>query len=653
MLDRANLLIVDDHEPNLLAFRAVLEALEGVEIFTARSGPEALKHAAANDFAVVLLDIQMAGMDGFETAAALKQNERSRVTPIIFLTANAVDSQRLRGYQQGAVDFLFKPVDTDVLRSKVSVFVELFRAREVVKQQAARLSERERDDARRALQRSDDRLANVLAALSEGIVVYSRDGQIEFINDAATRLLGLTREELSGRKLADPRWKTIHENGEAMPPDEVPVVVATRTGKPQHDKVVGVHRSDGSLVWLSVTALPRYDAGSTEPSGIVASFFDITERKAAQAAALESERQFRVLADSIPQLAWIAESDGSIHWYNQRWYEYTGTTPEQMADLNDWGWRHVNDPAHVDRVQAKYKEAIASQTPWEDTFPLRRHDGEYRWHLSRAMPLRDADGRVVRWFGTNTDVEDDRRHAAELRDAVQARDIFLSVASHELKTPLTPMALRLAQLKAETAKRAPEDVTHQRTVNGLTLVESQVRKLAGLVDGLLDVSRISQGNFSLTPADIDLAALLRDIVTSMEPQAEKVRSTLELHTPTQLPALVDAARVSQVVTNLLSNALKFGAGKPVTITLTADGDCACLVVRDSGIGVAEEHLVRIFDRFERAVSARHYGGMGLGLWLARQIVNAMGGSIRVESKPSEGATFTVEFPLVSPSTATP
>ncbi|HEX6983882.1 MAG TPA: PAS domain-containing protein [Planctomycetaceae bacterium] len=167
-----------------------------------------------------------------------------------------------------------------------------------------------------------------------------------------------------------------------------------------------------------VTYVP--DVAGGEVRGFFILVQDVTERKRTEAALRDAEEQFRTLADGIAQLAWTARPDGHIFWYNRRWYEYTGTMPESQEG---WGWESVHDPAELPRVVAKWKAALATGEPWEDTFPLRRHDGEMRWHLSRAMPVRDAAGNIVRWFGTNTDVTDQRRaeqDARESRNLLQA-----------------------------------------------------------------------------------------------------------------------------------------------------------------------------------------------------------------------------------------
>jgi PAS domain S-box-containing protein len=226
-----------------------------------------------------------------------------------------------------------------------------------------------------------------------------------------------------------------------------------------------------------------------------------------------SERQFRALANSIPQLAWIAEADGSIHWYNQRWYEYTGTTPEEMEAEGGWGWKRVHEPDDVPRVLKRFQESIASGEPWEDQFSLRRKDGELRWHLSRAMPLRDSAGRVIRWFGTDTDVEDQRRQEARLREAIEARDTFLSIAGHELRTPLTPLTLKVQMLgrTLQSGSASPAELL-QSARSEVESIGRQVGRLSALVDDLMDVSRLTRERAGLTLEPVDLTELVGDVL---------------------------------------------------------------------------------------------------------------------------------------------
>jgi signal transduction histidine kinase len=224
--------------------------------------------------------------------------------------------------------------------------------------------------------------------------------------------------------------------------------------------------------------------------------------------------------------------------------------------------------------------------------------------------------------------------------AVRLRDEFLSVASHELKTPLTSLKLQHGlidrALGAESrAKVAPRLATAVR----------QVQRLAALVDSLLDVSRISLGRLALEPTDVDLGQAVRDAVERMEEVFAQAGCSVRVDIPGPLPGRWDALRLDQVLINLLTNAAKYGAGRPVLVEAVADGDDGVrLSVRDEGIGIAAEDLPRLFGRFERAVSDRHYGGLGLGLYISRQIVDAMGGSIAVESRPGVGSLFTVRLP---------
>ncbi len=229
---------------------------------------------------------------------------------------------------------------------------------------------------------------------------------------------------------------------------------------------------------------------------------------------------------------------------------------------------------------------------------------------------------------------------SSLQDAVHARDDFLSVASHELKTPLAALRLQLDAL----GRTLPSEV---RTLAGerLSLVRRQAQRLASLVETMLDVSLVAAGQLRLKLETVDLATLVADSVGRMREELARQGCLISLQSEASLLGCLDATRLGQLLQNLLSNAARYGAGKPVEVRLSRQGPHARLDVVDHGMGVKPENRARIFNRFERAVSVRHYGGLGLGLWVSRQVVEAHGGEIAVTDTPGGGATFTVELPL--------
>ncbi|MBU8895662.1 histidine kinase [Corallococcus sp. H22C18031201] len=232
----------------------------------------------------------------------------------------------------------------------------------------------------------------------------------------------------------------------------------------------------------------------------------------------------------------------------------------------------------------------------------------------------------------------------EAQEAIHLRDEFLSIASHELKTPLTPLSLKLQSLSRELSRTA--GMLPRPLVESYVEVGSrQVKKLSELVNTLLDVSRIASGRLRLDAVEVDLAALVRELVGRHEAQAVRMGSPLQLE-GADVPIIGwwDRLRLEQVVMNLVDNAIKYGQGRPIHLRLAEGPERARLTVRDEGIGIAPEHLPRIFGRFERAVSDRHYGGLGLGLYITRTLVEAMSGTVRVESLLGRGSTFTVELP---------
>ncbi len=233
-----------------------------------------------------------------------------------------------------------------------------------------------------------------------------------------------------------------------------------------------------------------------------------------------------------------------------------------------------------------------------------------------------------------------KRAEQALQEAVRARDEFLSVASHELRTPLTSLTLQLEVVRRRMAREA----TDSAMARGLAGIVRHVGRLTALVEGLLDVSRLATGRMQLRLADENLGELTRAVVERMQPMLSQAGCELHLIVDGVVHSRVDAFRLEQVLTNLLSNAAKYGAGKPVEVRVEDDGACARLTVRDEGIGIAPDAQRRIFGRFERAVSERNYGGMGLGLYISHQVVEALGGTIAVHSAPGEGASFTVTLP---------
>jgi signal transduction histidine kinase len=235
------------------------------------------------------------------------------------------------------------------------------------------------------------------------------------------------------------------------------------------------------------------------------------------------------------------------------------------------------------------------------------------------------------------------------REAVRLRDQFLAVASHELKTPLTPLSLRLQSLQREL-DRNNGHLDLLRLREHVATLQRQCKRLSTLSESLLDVSRLEAGKLVLDLEYLDLSALVREVIGRFVGQAERTKTPLKVRTEEAVVGHWDRIRLEQVVSSLLSNALKYGAGRPIHVLVERVATGARLTVRDEGIGISPEHLPRIFARFERAVSAEHFGGLGLGLYLTRHLVEALGGSIRASSEPEKGSTFEVDLPLASPIT---
>jgi PAS domain S-box-containing protein len=282
--------------------------------------------------------------------------------------------------------------------------------------------------------------------------------------------------------------------------------------------------------------------------------------------------------------------------------------------------------------------ACAPGGPDDYTFDFRAvwPDGTVHWlAVTGHVMARDASGQATLVRGALIDVTRLKTTEDELREAVRVRDEFLHIASHELNTPLTPLILKLDHL---------ERVTPAEQTRHVVAARRQVSRLQRLVDDLLDVTRLSRGKLSLEPDEVALADVVATVVDQAASEAQRLGCELRVAVTAPITGQWDRTRLEQVVQNLVGNAIKYGRGKPVEIEVGGDDAVARLVVRDHGLGIEPDAVARIFDKFERSPRTEGHGGLGLGLYIARQIVDGHGGTITVASEPGRGATFTVELP---------
>ncbi|BAY41200.1 two-component hybrid sensor and regulator [Nostoc sp. NIES-2111] len=503
----------------------------------------------------------------------------------------------------------------------------------------------ERKLAEEALQQSEARLQQLLQSSIIGIIEADVE-RIHFANDAFLKMVGYTYEDLLAGKL---HWQDMTPPAYAQL-DQVKVEEVLNSGfcTPFEKEYI---RKDGSCVPILLGAARL----THNPSRWVCFILDLTKRKQAEAALQQSELMFRTLANTMPQMVWITEPNGYHEYFNQRWYDYTGKALEQTQGE---GWLNILHPDDVQPTIERWQDCLEKGQDYETEYRLRRADGEYRWHLGRALPLMNQDGEIIKWFGSCTDIHDqkllveeraqawerERTARIQLEQANRMKDDFLAIVSHELRSPLNPIlgwAKLLKNRKLDAIK----------TNQALEVIERNAKLQARLIDDLLDVSRILRGKLSLNVCTVDL-------VNTIEAALETVRLTAEsksIHIETKLTSCVckvegDPNRLQQIAWNLLTNAVKFTPeGGRITINLETIGYVAQIEVSDTGKGISPDFLPYVFERFRQAdeVTTRKFGGLGLGLAIVRHLVELHGGSVQVNSAGEGlGTTFTVKLPLI-------
>jgi signal transduction histidine kinase/DNA-binding response OmpR family regulator len=569
--DKSNILIVDDLPEKLLVFGTVLEDL-GQNLVFVNSGSEALREVLHREFAVILLDVNMPDIDGFETAALIRKYKRSAFTPIIFITAYADEIQTAKGYSLGAVDYILSPVVPEVLRSKVKVFIDLHLMQRRMRRQA------------------DERVA-LVAAESARRVAEENDRRSNFLSQASRVLSGSLDVTVGARLLLEllvPRiapLAVLQLFDEQGPPNEVMVAAArgaelvTTTSAPSSGLppvVQGALQEAVAIkerVTLQPTALRRMGAEAFGLSGPLAL------RSAVAVPLMIGERALGVLMVG-------AEQAPAGH------------------ETRDW--------AALEELASR--AAIA---------------------FENAQLYRSLQAEIV-----------ERRAAeAELQEANRRKDEFLAMLSHELRNPLAPIRNALEVMR----RIAPPDA---KFIWAGDVMDRQVRHMTRLVEELLDVARISQGKIALNKEPVDLAKVIAQSVEIAQPFIDARGHQLSVTLP-DAPVWMqgDFARLAQVVSNLLHNAAKYSEdGGRIQLELMLENSEAVIVVRDNGIGIDAALLPRIFDLFAQGSRSldRLQGGLGVGLTLARRLVELHGGRLEASSDGTKkGAEFRVYIPCVS------
>jgi PAS domain S-box-containing protein len=507
--------------------------------------------------------------------------------------------------------------------------------------------------AAREAEEEKQRLAAFLEAAPVGTVYLDAAGKPALINAESKRLWGeAPAVDPAASAAGHGPWRGWWADGSArdgqqLRPQDWAMVRALR-GEDVKGDLVEIERFDAarSRRHVVIRAAPIRDAAGCITGAVVAQM-DITERRRAERALVESEQRFRTITNAMPQMVWTALPDGRIDYHNDQFYQFVGLGPGEVE-----GTAWADAVLHPDDRQAGreiWQRSVTRGEPYEMTYRLRHHSGEYRWILARALPLRGAEGDIVKWMGTDTDIHEKKLAEDALQDASRRKDEFLAMLAHELRNPLAPISAA-----AQVLRIAPDDPAKVRSY--AEVIGRQVNHMTSLVNDLLDVSRVTRGMVQYEKAEVDLRAVILSAAEQVHPLVEARRHTLALElehehggAPPPLKVLGDRARLIQVFANLLANAAKYTpAGGRIAVALEVRGGRARVRVTDNGSGIDAALLPHVFDLFTQGARTpdRAQGGLGLGLALARTIVLAHGGRIQADSGgPGQGSCFGVDLPL--------
>lgn len=505
-----------------------------------------------------------------------------------------------------------------------------------------------------ALQASEERFRTLIEKSADAVQLVTAKGEIIYSSDSIKNVLGYAPEEIAHHGV-DPY---LHPKDREYFYKQFKKLVDTPNG--QIVLQYRVKHRDGSWAWVETVGVNHLQTPNI--NALVGNFRNITEQKLSEEKLRRSEERFRVLAENIPNLAWMARADGTIYWYNSRWYEYTGTTPTQMKDK---GWQRFHDPKYLPTVIKGLRRSFKTGEAFEMVFPLKGADKVFKPFLTRMVPVLSQDGTVEQWIGTNTDiseqlkikrVEERTKELEEIADQLaiqrkellelnQAKDEFISLASHQLRTPATGVKQYIGMLLEGFAG----ELTKEQRRFAEQANESNEREIL-IINDLLQVAQADAGRLRIHKESVDLKKLLEDIIEEQASNFNNRQQAVSFrYSGADLTAHVDEDRIRMVLENIVDNAGKYTLpGKEIKIMLSRlRSDKIRIRIKDEGVGIGDEDIERIFSKFVRADNplSHRVGGNGLGLYLAQKIVTLHGGKITVKSIPDKGSTFTVTLPV--------
>jgi len=419
---------------------------------------------------------------------------------------------------------------------------------------------------------------------------------------------------------------------------------------------IRILRDDGSIRWIETKGRFYLD-DKQKPFKAIGTLRDVTQEKHSQQELIRSEKKFRLLADSMAQLIWTSDPLGNLNYFNKAVYEYSGLSPESIAGQ---GWLQIVHPDDREKNIGLWMNSIQTGQPFYYEHRFRRHDGVYRWQMSRAIPQKDDEGKIQMWVGTSTDIEDQKIFAGELERQVRERtselvvknmelnkmnaelESFAYISSHDLQEPL-----RKIQLFASMVRENEQHLLSESAQHYFERMQASANRMQVLIEDLLTYSRLGAAHTVFT--NINLSDILAETLAELKEEIKRKKAILEIGPLCSLPVVT--YQFHQLMNNLIANSLKFSredVSPVIKITAGITGETCHIRISDNGIGFEEQYKDRIFEVFQRLHSKSDYEGTGIGLSIVKKIVENHKGTIKATSHPGQGATFDILIPANRP-----